>query len=560
MRKAINGTRLKQKLSVTLGRNEKPLATGTLKIWPEDDPEDDRIVAQLKYIPPNYPLSSKVGVKPPNDNIPVAGDAVKKMNSDNGQIIKANRTSPAQKPKTIVLYNGFGVAQVKRGREIFVENKCQVSNCFLTDDRARMVDADAALFHHAAITASGPRPKNQIWILYMLECPYHTPGLSSVKNVFNWTATYRRDSTIVAPYEKFRFFNASQPQKKQTKNYAKQKTKKVAWFVSNCGAQNRRREYADELSNHIPYCLLNERALFFHMPAKQRSRPMAATEHQFFCHVFFFQAIKLNPCHSLFISIYLSQSVHIYLSIYLSLFISIYLSISVCSYLSIYLSQSVHIYLSIYLSLFISIHLSISVCSYLSISIYLSISVCSFIYLSISVCSYLSIYLSQSVHIYLSIYLSVHIYLSIYLSLFISIYLSISQSVHHPSIYLSISVCSLSQSVHIYLSISVCSYSYLSISSHLSIYQSVHIYSSIYLHLSLFIYHLISVHIYLSIYQSVHIYLSIYLSLFIHLSISVCSYLSSTSIQSHIYLSIYLSLFISIYLSISVCSHLYLSI
>lgn len=252
MRKAINGTRLKQKLSVTLGRDEKPLATGTLKIWPEDDPDDDRIVAQLKYIPPNYPLSSKVGVKPPNDNIPVAGDAVKKMNSDNGQNIKANRTSPAQKPKTIVLYNGFGVAQVKRGREIFVENKCQVSNCFLTDDRARMVDADAALFHHAAITASGPRPKNQIWILYMLECPYHTPGLSSVKNVFNWTATYRRDSTIVAPYEKFRFFNASQPQKKQTKNYAKQKTKKVAWFVSNCGAQNRRREYADELSNHIP--------------------------------------------------------------------------------------------------------------------------------------------------------------------------------------------------------------------------------------------------------------------------------------------------------------------
>lgn len=43
------------------------------------------------------------------------------------------------------------------------------------------------------------------------------------------------------------------------------------------------------------YCLLNERVLFFHMPAKQRSRPMAATEHQFFCHVFFFQAIKLNP-------------------------------------------------------------------------------------------------------------------------------------------------------------------------------------------------------------------------------------------------------------------------
>ena len=252
IRKALNGTRLKQNLSAALDRHGQPLTTATLKIWPEDNPGDDRIEAQLKYIPPNYPLSNKVIVKPPNDNFPVAGAAVKNMDSDNGQQAKVNLTSLAQKPKTIVLYNGFGVAQVKRGREIFVENKCQVSNCFLTDDRAHMVDADAALFHHAAISVNGPRPTNQIWILYMLECPYHTPGLSSVKNLFNWTATYRRDSTIVAPYEKFRFFNASQTQKKQMKNYAKQKTKKVAWFVSNCGAQNRRREYADELSNHIP--------------------------------------------------------------------------------------------------------------------------------------------------------------------------------------------------------------------------------------------------------------------------------------------------------------------
>lgn len=258
MRKSINGTRLKQNLSVALDRHGQARARRTLKIWPEDDPGNDRIEAQLRYTPPNYSWSSKEAAKPPknininnknNNNVPVAGPIIKKTGSNIG---KTNWTQPLQKPKTIVLYNGFGVAQVKRGREIFVENKCQVSNCFLTDDRAHMVDADAVLFHHAAISVSGPRPPNQIWILYMLECPYHTPGLSSVKNLFNWTATYRRDSTIVAPYEKFRFLNASQTLRKPLKNYAKEKTKKVAWFVSNCGAQNRRREYADELSNHIP--------------------------------------------------------------------------------------------------------------------------------------------------------------------------------------------------------------------------------------------------------------------------------------------------------------------
>jgi glycoprotein 3-alpha-L-fucosyltransferase len=39
--------------------------------------------------------------------------------------------------------------------------------------------------------------------------------------------------------------------KKQDKNYATGKTKKVAWFVSNCGARNGRRQYADELGKHI---------------------------------------------------------------------------------------------------------------------------------------------------------------------------------------------------------------------------------------------------------------------------------------------------------------------
>lgn len=37
----------------------------------------------------------------------------------------------------------------------------------------------------------------------------------------------------------------------QERNYALNKTKKVAWFVSNCGARNNRLQYAQELSKHI---------------------------------------------------------------------------------------------------------------------------------------------------------------------------------------------------------------------------------------------------------------------------------------------------------------------
>lgn len=62
-------------------------------------------------------------------------------------------------------------------------------------------------------------------MLYFLECPYHT---QSVKNAFiNWTATYRRDSDIVAPYERWQYYDPSVTQIPQTFNYAANKTKKV---------------------------------------------------------------------------------------------------------------------------------------------------------------------------------------------------------------------------------------------------------------------------------------------------------------------------------------------
>lgn len=37
----------------------------------------------------------------------------------------------------------------------------------------------------------------------------------------------------------------------QDRNFAQNKTKKVAWFVSNCGARNGRLNYAHELQKHI---------------------------------------------------------------------------------------------------------------------------------------------------------------------------------------------------------------------------------------------------------------------------------------------------------------------
>jgi hypothetical protein len=67
-----------------------------------------------------------------------------------------------------------------------------------------------------------------VWILYFLECPYHTQHVK-FNDVFNWTATYRRDSDIVAPYERWAYYDERVKQNRRLdRNYAANKTKKVS--------------------------------------------------------------------------------------------------------------------------------------------------------------------------------------------------------------------------------------------------------------------------------------------------------------------------------------------
>ncbi|XP_029636394.1 glycoprotein 3-alpha-L-fucosyltransferase A [Octopus sinensis] len=236
IRNVINATRHYRNNSMT---------SEFLALWPGNIWDvGDRIQAQLKYIPPNY-IPDKYPRKQPEE---INGGNFR-LRDETGQ--KKEPAHVMRKLKTILIYNGFSVFQQKHGQDTFLDYKCPINTCYLTDDRTKRSSADAILFYHGVSAMNIPRPLNQIWVLYMLECPYHTPGLAGVKNLFNWTATYRHDSTIVAPYEKFQYFNESVKQKEQVKNYAATKTKKVAWFVSNCGAQNDRRTYAEELAKYI---------------------------------------------------------------------------------------------------------------------------------------------------------------------------------------------------------------------------------------------------------------------------------------------------------------------
>ena len=187
----------------------------SLTLWPEED-GGDRIVNQLLFRPPQ------------------AGPEARQR----------------RKLKKILLYDGFG-PRLKMGREEFLRNGCPVNTCELTTSRKQIDSADAVLFKDRYHGTHGRRPPGQAWIMYLLECPMHTASFQNMKPLFNWTATYRHDSDIVAPYEKWVYYDDHVRFRKQRVNYAANKTKKVAWFVSNCGAVNKRLQYATELSKHI---------------------------------------------------------------------------------------------------------------------------------------------------------------------------------------------------------------------------------------------------------------------------------------------------------------------
>ncbi len=116
--------------------------------------------------------------------------------------------------------------------------------------------ADAVLFR-VSVPARGlhkdfKRPLRQKWIAWTNDPP-HITGNLSINSIINYTATYRRDSTIVTPYARFvPYTNASLYQTMPPKqNYAAGKNKSVVWFVSNCKPANNRMGYAQELAKHI---------------------------------------------------------------------------------------------------------------------------------------------------------------------------------------------------------------------------------------------------------------------------------------------------------------------
>ena len=232
----IGNMLLRQLSNYLLGIYSGRLSCRKLRLWPTGLNEtDDRILDQLNY---TLPRSTK-------------HKALRTNKTANSTKVKGKKKTRNRNLKTILVFTGLG--QTQRGQQRFLDDKCPVNTCYLTDNHSYGPMAEAVLFQNHLAIPSFKRPPNQIWIMFLLESPMNTQHFLHFKNLINMTATYRIDSTIVTPYERFvPYENASQYQLLPPKrNYASGKRKKVAWFVSNCRTTNNRMEYALELSKYI---------------------------------------------------------------------------------------------------------------------------------------------------------------------------------------------------------------------------------------------------------------------------------------------------------------------
>ncbi|XP_025091590.1 uncharacterized protein LOC112562523 [Pomacea canaliculata] len=154
--------------------------------------------------------------------------------------------------KTIMFHNKPDWIK-PNGNQYF--NNCEVSTCLLTSDTKWPQTADAIIYHMPWLKEVRPpegRPPGQIWIAYGFESPvyhysqYRNPGW---KDVFNWTITYRQDSDLFHPYAML-----TRRKGLLTRNFtqeALEKTKSVAWFVSNCHTQSKRDVYVKQMQQVI---------------------------------------------------------------------------------------------------------------------------------------------------------------------------------------------------------------------------------------------------------------------------------------------------------------------
>lgn len=160
------------------------------------------------------------------------------------------------------------------GNSAFIKNKCNFTNCFVTDDPNYFLDQsdfDAIAFNGRDVIHLWPFqfPKNrsprQKYIFGAMESPDNFPACDeSLDGFFNWTWTYKLDSdfrwgyitiydlngNVVGPAIDMKWVDLT-PISEDLKIKLTSKSKAASWLVSDCRTKSNREYFVDELQKQL---------------------------------------------------------------------------------------------------------------------------------------------------------------------------------------------------------------------------------------------------------------------------------------------------------------------
>lgn len=180
---------------------------------------------------------------------PVVGKAVViKASTENA--LPVNRT---KQKKLVILWTPFFS---QRNYVLPLDRySCSQTDCEFISNRSLIREADAVMFHARDTDLKdlpNYRSHAQRWILLHHEAPPNTPKdlMQGLDHLINWTVTYRSDSDVVLT-PKYQKIESNGSLSRPAEHGFANKTRLVAWFVSNCQTDSKREDFAQQLRKTV---------------------------------------------------------------------------------------------------------------------------------------------------------------------------------------------------------------------------------------------------------------------------------------------------------------------
>lgn len=147
----------------------------------------------------------------------------------------------------------------ENGSDLF--QGCEYQNCFATYNKNLLPveQFDALLFYipgalNRKVIIPPKRSPHQRYVFAVSETPVRFAGRTTqytFNNFYNWTMTYRFDSDIIRRHGEVKISNNFSRHEMPTKEFLQNKTKSIAWFVSNCNSASRREHLVQKIQKYI---------------------------------------------------------------------------------------------------------------------------------------------------------------------------------------------------------------------------------------------------------------------------------------------------------------------